>query len=311
MYEPPRRWDANQQRYLGMTAPVFDALIIGSILVVLVVVWILAFRAWIPAAADPRGILGMKGEGSAIAEVFEGGANADLKKVFSASAASFNEDVESFRGDAQVAVSVDGGAPTTIDMRYSFGADGRMYMQMDMPSGHAEMLMDLPNMYLRPSGQDWYLMTAEALGINPQAYQSLSKRRGLVDYSAQAGLMNTVIQLPSEEIDGEEYFHYGGKVEFTQALNDLPPGLLDPALLAQAAQTSGPIRIETWLDKETALPRRMTVEVDVSMETTNVSVDMRMDFLDYSEPAYIPDTPTDAKPITELNVADLRLAAAA
>jgi hypothetical protein len=291
-----------------MTAPVFDAVVLGSLAVVAILIWVVAFGARLPGgtgSVDPLAAVGLRDSGPGLAEVFKEGGNTDLHKVFAASAASFREEVKSFRGDSEVAISVTGRESTRMNlgMRFAFEAPGRMYMQLDAPAGHNEILMNVPNVYVRPDGREWYLLTVEGLGLSPDALQRLLEQRGVVDYAAQAGVVNGLIQLPDEEIDGETFFHYGGQLDFAQALNGLPPGFLDPTILNQVAAAGGPIRVETWLDKETALPRRMTIDIEMSLEGTLTSMVMRMDFLDYNRPVYIPDAPVDARPITDLNVA--------
>jgi hypothetical protein len=316
MYEPPRTpWEESRepQRYLGLSAAVFDSLVIGVLAIVAIGVWIFVFHAWLPNDAeklDPRVALGLKDDEPELAAVFLKEGGPDLKEVFATSGGSFTNDVRSFRGEAQIAMTA-GGSDMTMQMEYGFVAPGKMHIQTDAPFGRTEMLMDLPNIYLRPEGKGWYLMTGDALGLNTQALQRLIEQRGVMDYSSQAAALDGLTQLSDARIDEESYFHYQGQIEFSEALNDLPAGLVDPAVISQVAAASGPITVETWLDKETALPRRVTIDMDLAIEGNAMSMDLQMDFLDYNEPVDIPAVPVDARPITELNVADLTQVAVA
>jgi hypothetical protein len=305
MYEPPRdpwREPKEPQRYMGMSAPAFDALVLGVLACIAIAVWVFVFGAWMPSGSDkldPLVKVGLRDD-APVAAVFQA-SGGDLKQVFSASSRSFSEEVTSFRGEADVYISC-GGIDFSVDMDYAFEAPGRMYMNMGLPFGRSEVLMELPNFYVRPQGHDWYVVTGDAAGINPQAFQALIDQRGVVDYSAQAALLDGLTQLPDAVIEGESFFRYRGQMEFTKALEQLPPGLVDPSLVEQLARASGPIQVDTWLDKETTLPRRVSVEMDLTVEGIRTAMKLRMDFVDYNQPMNIPEAPAEARPITELKV---------
>jgi hypothetical protein len=63
MYEPPRdRWrePKEPQRYMGMSAPAFDALVLGGIISLAAFLWVFVFDGWTPNTDDirPQTLLG-------------------------------------------------------------------------------------------------------------------------------------------------------------------------------------------------------------------------------------------------------------
>lgn len=222
--------------------------------------------------------------------------------VLSTSADSFAQEVQSFRGRFDVTMNVDGSrlgmqadfafrAPDTMHMTMAFSAEDTVVWD-DM-----EALMVLPDYYVRIPDEGWYVVTAEALGLDLDALQQCWDNRGLVDYGELTEELEGLAQLPDETIDGVDYLHYRGTLDLADLMEDMPEEVFDPGVLEQAQDVLEPISIELWLHKETYLPHKMNMKVAGSVEGSSFAMDMSMEFFDYNEPVTIPDPPLHAVPL--------------
>jgi hypothetical protein len=215
------------------------------------------------------------------------------------SAQALINDVESFRGRFQVNMVVNGETVNSGgDM--VFQAPDRMHMTMNVAGQTFEMLALPPDMYIRIPNEGWYYLSAEALGFSPAALDKYVNNRGLFDYEAQAQLLAGVTQAPDEYIDGVAYQHLVADLDFQSLFAALPSDLFDPAALKAVQAASGPVHIDILIDKETHLPRRQTMSMDLNVDGNSISMDMRMAVTEYNGDVVIPAAPEDARPLEAL-----------
>jgi tetratricopeptide (TPR) repeat protein len=222
--------------------------------------------------------------------------------VLSTSADSFAQEVQSFRGrftmtmgydDSHLGMQADFAfrAPDTMHMTMAFSAEGTAVWD------DIEALMILPDYYVRIPGEGWYVATAEALGLDLDLLQQYWDNRGLVDYGDLAEQLEGLAQLPDETIDGVDYLHYRGSLDYADLMQDMPEDVFDPGALEQAQDVLEPISVELWLHKETYLPRQMKLGMILNVEGSSLIMDMSMEFFDYNQPVTIPEPPLDAVPL--------------
>jgi hypothetical protein len=209
--------------------------------------------------------------------------------------------IESSRGTFQAKFWM-GGSSLGMTGAYVFQAPDKMYMTIDMFGQTEELLLLLPDFYIRIPNQGWFVVNGTAAGINWNAFKKYVEQRGPVDYSALTQQLQDLTQLPDEVLDGVPYLHYRGQLDMSKAINDLPSGLIDPSVLARVSGTLKPIDVEVWLDKKTYLPHRtdMNMQFSASADTPSISMQMSMLSEGFNEPVSIPAPPADAKPISSL-----------
>ncbi len=206
-------------------------------------------------------------------------------------------EVESFRGTYQMAMT-SGGFTMEMAGDFLFQAPYSMYMTMDFLGQTMEMLMILPDMYVNVPDEGWYVVdTADAAGIDWDVYTKWLEQQGPLDYSSMAKQLEHLTQLPDDTIDGVPYLHYQGDLDFADAMEEIPEGLMDPAVLDAAAGAVDAINVEVWLHKDTYLPLRYVMSIDYSSLAGSppFSMTMSMRYFDYNEPVDIPEPPADAK----------------
>jgi hypothetical protein len=214
------------------------------------------------------------------------------------SARALANDVQSFRGRFQMNISLDGQRVNSGgDM--VFQAPDKMHMTMNISGQTFEMLALLPDMYMRVPGQGWYVLNGQALGFSPDVLSEYMNNRGLFDYEAQAAVLTGIVQAPDETIDGVPYLRLQGTLDFQTLLAALPPGVVDTSAPGVVTM-SGPVQMDILLDKATHLPRRQTVSMDLDVNGSTMSMDMRMAITEYNGEVIIPDAPDDARPLESL-----------
>jgi hypothetical protein len=224
--------------------------------------------------------------------------------VLATSAERFAQKVETFRGTFDMTMTM-GDFHIGTKGRISFRSPDTMYMTMDIGGQTMEELVVLPDIYMRLPGEGWCVMTAESMGINREAYEDYLRSQGPSDYWNTAQQLDGLTQLPDEVLDGVTYLHYEGTLDMSEALKDIPEGLYEPGMLEQIEDVLQPVTTELWLDKETYLPHRTDVHMTLSVQGTDFSMDMSMEYSGYNEPVYIPEPPIDVEPLGPGDAADL------
>lgn len=215
-------------------------------------------------------------------------------EAMDASAVSYQTQTQSFEGTMSISFGAGGEEfSTSGDMKYE--APNKVYLSMDIPAmGQMEVLLNAPDMYFGIDGK-WYKGDTSALGINLEEFQKYAQDRGPVDYAnALKGLKN-LVKLSDEEIDGKAYWHYQGALDLNALSEELPADVIDPSLVADAADALSSTSMDIYVDPETLLPRRYNMTVTMDFGTEPFTMNMRMDFVKFNEDVDMPDVPTDVK----------------
>lgn len=204
---------------------------------------------------------------------------------------------ESFRGTYELTMDF-AGLSIGMDGEYVFEAPNSMYMTISILGESIDMLMILPDLYVRVPGEGWYYASAEDVGVDWEEFVAYAEQRGPIDFQSIADGLYGVAQLPDETIDGVTYLRYGGTLDLNEIYQDMPEGLMDPALLGDSLV--GDVHVDLWLYKDSYLPHRVDITIgfgDLPDMPTGGAMEMSMVMFDYNEPVDIPDAPANAQPI--------------
>ncbi|MBI5287878.1 MAG: hypothetical protein HY873_02770 [Chloroflexi bacterium] len=186
----------------------------------------------------------------------------------------------------------------------AFADPGAMHMTMRILGREMEILMLAPDMYIHIPGEDgWILVDVAALGIDPAAFQQYLDNHGIVDFQDLADKLEDAEQLPNDDIDGTTYAHYRGEFDYADLINDPSASQFITGETRELLKDStGAVSVDTWVDPDTLLPRRIVMDMDVEMGSLgqDMQMTMTMDFLEYNGEVNIPDAPADARPLSEL-----------
>ena len=215
-------------------------------------------------------------------------------EAMDASAVSYETQVQSFEGTMSIGFGAAGEEfSTSGDMKYE--APGKVYLSMDIPTmGEMEVLLDAPDMYFGMDGK-WYKGDTSALGIDLTEFQKYAEDRGPVDYANALKGLKDLVKLSDEEIDGETYWHYHGALDLDALSEELPADVIDPSLVADAADALSSTSMDIYIDPETLLPRRYNMTITMDFGTEPFTMNMTMDFEKYNEDVDMPDAPTDVE----------------
>lgn len=215
-------------------------------------------------------------------------------EAMDASAVSYETQVQSFEGTMSIGFGAAGEEfSTTGEMK--FEAPGKVYLSMDIPTvGEMEVLLDAPDMYFGIDGK-WYKGDTSALGIDLDEFQKYAEDRGPVDYADALKGLKDLVKLSDEEIDGHTYWHYHGALDLDALSDELPADVIDPSLVADAADALAGTSMDIYIDPETLLPRRYNMTITMDFGTEPFTMNMTMDFEKYNEDVDIPDVPADAE----------------
>jgi outer membrane lipoprotein-sorting protein len=215
-------------------------------------------------------------------------------------AAENTDQIDTMSGEFSMAISA-GGESFTIGGSMLAEYPDRMFIEMDVIGQRLTMLMDLPDAYMR-MGDEWFVVDLDDAGFDTAAFAEYMDNQGIIDLQQIAESLQGAEQLPNDEIDGKTYAHYRGHFGVAELLNDpatqqflagADEGLLDAA--------DGTVQVDTWIDPATMLPRRVTMDMNMTMAgfLAHMSMLMTMDFLEFNGPVNIPDTPENARSISE------------
>ncbi len=231
--------------------------------------------------------------------------SADPLEILSASAESFQDEVQSLEADVQFVINVDGqDIGTSAEM--AFQGPDQMYLTVTVTGeGEFEMLMLGTDIYMNVPDQGWIIFSLddlglEEIGLDAETLQDTFSDHSLVDYGALVQSVDGEVEdLGDETIDGATYRHYRGTVDFaglTTAFNDAV-GVSEDLNLDDV---SGPLTFDVWVDPDSYLPYKITASGEFAFGADAMVFDAEMLFTSYNEPVEIPDAPQDAVSLGEL-----------
>lgn len=239
-----------------------------------------------------------------------GGASGDLVsaaplEVLSASADSFQEEVESLQMEMEFTVNA-GGFVVDSTSEMAFRAPDQMHMTMELTGlGSFEMLMLGTDIYMNIPMQGWVVMSMDdlslgELGVDIATFQEMFSDHSVVDYAAIIeSLEGGIEDLGEETVDGGTYRHYRGTMDFA----DLSAAFADAFRATgdmDMENVSGPLSFDVWVDPDTLLPHVLTASGEFALGADTMAFDASMRVFGYNEPVEIPGPPEDAVPFALL-----------
>jgi hypothetical protein len=220
-----------------------------------------------------------------------------------ASAASYQAEVQSFEGTMSIGFGV-GGEDFSTDGELKFESPDKAYVSMDIPTlGDMEVLLNDNDIYFGLDGE-WYTGDTSLLGINLEEFRKYAEDQGPVNYVDALEGLTDIVKLSDETIDGETYWHYHAALDLDALADEIPSDVIDPGLIDQAADALSGTSMDIYIDPETLLPRRYTMELTMEFAQEEFTMTMAMDFLEYNGDVDMPDAPTDAKEFDLSDFAD-------
>lgn len=226
-------------------------------------------------------------------------------EVLSASAESFEQEVESLRMEMEFTMNA-GGFVVDSSSEMAFQAPDKMHMTMDFTGlGSFEMLMLGTDIYVNIPMQGWVVMSMDDLGLGEvgldvDSFEDTFSNHSFVDYGAIVDSLGVDIEdLGEETVDGGTYRRYRTTVDFgdvAAAFGDTFEATEDMDL----ESASGPLAFDVWVDPETSLPCMLTASGEFAFGADSMVFDATMRFTGYNEPVEMPDPPEDAVSFAEL-----------
>lgn len=211
-----------------------------------------------------------------------------------ASAASYETQVQSFEGTMSIGFTI-GGEEFATEGELKYVAPDRAYVSMDIPTlGMMEVLLDGEDIYFGIDGE-WYTGDYSAFGIDLDEFRKYAEDRGPIDYASALEGLTDVVKLSDQEIDGKMYWHYSASLDMAALSEELPSDVIDPSLVDQAADALDGTTMDIYIDPETLLPRRYTMDMSMNFGGEEFGMTMAMDFLRYNQDVDMPDAPSDAR----------------
>ena len=238
----------------------------------------------------------------------DGSASEDLvsaapMEVLSASAESFDQEVESLRMEMDFRVAV-GEFAIDSSSEMAFQAPDQMHVTMDLTGlGSFEMLMLGTDIYVNIPEQGWLVMSLDDLslgdlGLDAEAFQDSLSNHSMVDYGALVeSVGGDVEDLGEETVDGGTYRHYRGTVDLADVASAFGDTFGATGGMG-LEDVSGPMTFDAWVDPETFLPHVLTMTGEFALGADAMVLDASMRFSGYNEPVEMPDPPEDAVPFT-------------
>lgn len=223
-------------------------------------------------------------------------------EVLSASAESFQQEVDSVQMEMDLTMNI-GGFAVDADMDMAFQAPDQMHITMDFTGlGTFEMLILGSDIYMDVPYQGWVVFSPDDLGlgefIDTESFQDVFGDHSLLDYEAVIESLGGDVQdLGEETVDGDTYRHYRATVDFA----DLAAAFGDAIGATENLNlddVSGPLVLDVWVDPDTLLPHRLVVDGEFAFGQDTMVFDATMRMFGYNEPVQIPGPPPDAVPFT-------------
>ena len=226
-------------------------------------------------------------------------------EVLSASAESFQQEVESLQMEMEFSMNV-GDFVVDSSSEMAFQAPDQMHMTMDFSGlGSFEVLVLGTDIYVNIPMQGWVVMSLDdlglgELGVDASAFEDSFSNHSLVDYEAIVdSLGGDVEDLGEETVDGGTYRHYRATVDFADVAAAFGDSFEAPVDM-DLENASGPLAFDAWVDPETFLPYVLTAAGEFAFGAEAMVFDATMRFTGYNEPVEIPGPPEDAVPFSDL-----------
>lgn len=230
-------------------------------------------------------------------------------KVLSASAESFQQDVESLQIEMEFTTNA-GGLDMDMNADMAFRAPDEIHMTADITGlGTFEMLMLGTDIYMNIPPQGWVVLSMEdmlggtgfdGLGVDSGSFQDAFSDHSFVDYEALIeGLGGDIEDLGEETLDGGTYRHYRGTLDFA----DVAATFSDAFGVTEGLDMedmSGPLTFDVWVDPDTLLPHKLVASGELGFGADAMVFDASMRFFGYNEPVEIPAPPEDAASFADL-----------
>ncbi len=239
---------------------------------------------------------------------------ANATDVLGASASAFEQDVTSLRAAMEFSIDA-GGFAMAGSADFAYQAPDKMHMTMELSgSGGDEMMADLGelgNMEMLLLGQEiymntpftgWVVMSMDDLGVDAEQFQTMLADHSPVDYQAMIDQMGGQVEdLGQESLDGGSYNHYRVSMDMADIMNALSEAFgADSGITTQGLFGSSPITMDIWVDPDTFLPYKMTMNGTFEAGAEAMAFDMTVRFLEYNGAVSIPAPPADAQPAGSL-----------
>ena len=231
--------------------------------------------------------------------------SADPLDVLAASGESFEQDVDSLQTELLISMNI-GGFAVNASSEMAFQAPDRIRVTMDLTGlGTFEMLLLGTELYMNMPCHGWVTISLDdaglsEFGLDPSTLQDVMTDHSLVDYQELVqSLGGEVDDLGEETVDGGTFQHYRATMDF----GDMA-GAFSDAFGATSGLgldgVSGPLTLDVWVDPNTTLPHRITVNGEFAFGADSMVFDATMRFSGYTEPVEIPGAPPDAIPFALL-----------
>jgi len=225
-------------------------------------------------------------------------------EVLSASAESFQEEVDSLQMEMEFSMEA-GGFVIDSSSEMAFQAPDQMHMTMEFTGlGSFEVLMLGTDIYVDVPTEGWVVMSVDELGlgelgVDVGAFEESFSNHSVVDYAAIIeNLGGDIEDMGEETLDGGTYRHYRGTMDFA----DLAAAFGDTfgATEDMDLESGGPLTFDAWVDPETFLPYVLAAAGEFAFGADAMVFDASMRFSGYNEPVEMPDPPEEAVPFALL-----------
>ena len=231
--------------------------------------------------------------------------SSDPLEVLSASAESFQDEVQSIEADLEFSIN-GGGLDIVTSAEMAFQAPDQMHMTMTITGlGEFEILILGADIYMNVPPMGWIIFALddlglEELGLDAQTLQEAFSDHSFIDYAALVQSVGGEVEdLGDETIDGGTYRHYRG----TMDLADLSAAFNDTVGASEGLDledVSGPLTFDVWVDPDSYLPYKFTAGGEFAFGADAIVFDAELLFTSYNEPVEIPEAPQDAVSLGEL-----------
>ena len=173
---------------------------------------------------------------------------------------------------------------TTQGMTITIQTDGvvqmpdQSYMTMTMLGQQFELLVLGPaEMYMRQAG------TSDWIPISPAAASQANVRPNAAGELALLEFVTNLRREGNETIDGVECYHLVMDVDTQKAI-----ALSSPEMAGQVEPGSTPATMQMWTGTRDFLIRKITLDMSLAMQGTEMSMGLTITFSNFDEPVEIP-----------------------
>jgi predicted Zn-dependent protease len=210
-------------------------------------------------------------------------------------------DIETFQVRFQITTEADDLRATTEGQA---GYEGHTLVYSTVSSGGgmpeqegiSELLFIPPDLYLRISTGDWYVLSPWNQGIRPDEMAESALTDQIIDYSLITEQLSDIERLPDQVVDGQDYLRLAGTLD----LRDFPSAA--PVISSGSPYDNAEANVELWLDRETFLPHKILMNTSPAGAKSSLLTDTALEFFDYSRPITPPEPPNEARPWRDLEL---------